>query len=162
MSYREDLALKLQTYSGEQMVMLTYEALIENLEEAKLRLDEEKMEELDRLLDHNREILAHLNATLGEEESEINDTTRQLYIYVNRLMTQGRIKKSRDLLQEAILVLRPLRDGWKELAEKLSRMSSGGAGQRGEEETKPAVYAGMTYGRKDISIAAESKDWEKG
>lgn len=162
MSYKEDLALKLQTYSGEQMVMLTYQALIENLEEAKLRLEEGRMEEIDRLLNHNREILAHLNATLGEEQNEINDTTRQLYIYINRLMTQARVKKSEKLLQEAILVLTPLRDGWKELSEILREKKAGEGVGGGEEEKKPAVYAGMTYGKKDIRVDAESKDWEKG
>lgn len=158
MSYRDDLAIKLETYSGEQMVMLAYDALIENLELGKQMIVEKNMEELDRLLDHNREILAHLNATLGEESNEITDTTRQLYIYINRLMTGGRLKLSHELLEEAIRVLKPLRDGWKELSENLMEKRQ----HQGNQQEGKGVYAGMTYGKKDINISADSKDWEKG
>ena len=35
MSYKDDLAVKIATYTGEQMVALAYEAMIENLEDAK-------------------------------------------------------------------------------------------------------------------------------
>lgn len=157
MSYKEDLALKIGTYSGEQLVMLAYEAMIDNLRQATEYLQSEEMESIDALLDHNREILAHLNATLGNEQTPLNETTRQLYIYVNRLMTQGRIKKTARFFEEAIKILMPLRDGWKELSEELMRQKSEYA-----EENKPPVYAGLTYGKKDIHITADSKEWEKG
>lgn len=158
MSYKEDLALKIGTYTGEQLVMLAYDAMMDNLGQATEHLKKEDLESVDALLDHNREILAHLNATLGSDQTPLNETTRQLYIYVNRLMTQGRIKKQTSYFEEAIKVLTPLRDGWKELSEELMR--SGGS--ETVQDNKPAVYAGFTYGKKDIHIAADSKEWEKG
>lgn len=160
MSYRDDLALKLQTYSGEQMVMLLYEAMIENLEQAKIELKHQNTEGLDKLLDHNREILAHLNVSLGEEHSEMNDTTRQLYLYVNRLMTKGRIKMSEQVLDEAIRILLPLKEGWRALAEQLMEQKN----KRSQQDVsqKSNIYTGMTYGKNDIHVAADSKDWDKG
>ena len=39
MSFKDDLAVKLATYTGEQMVALAYEAMIENLEDAKKAIE---------------------------------------------------------------------------------------------------------------------------
>ena len=111
MSYKDELAVKIATYSGEQMVALAYEALIENLQDAKEAINLKEKDILNEKIDHNREILAHLTATLGIEEDEVSLTTKQLYLYINKLMTDGVMRYNIAAIDEAIKIIIPLRDG---------------------------------------------------
>lgn len=160
MSYKDDLGVKIATYSGEQMVALAYEALIENLEEASKLIKTGNREEVSKLLDHNREIISHLTATMGEEEDEVSFTTKQIYLYVNRLMTEGYNKIRPELFEEGAKVLTPLKDGWHELSMELEKIEK-------EKDVKSSgntkkVYAGATYGKQDINIYSDSQNWDKG
>ena len=124
MSYKDELAVKIATYSGEQMVALAYEALIENLQDAKEAINLKEKDILNEKIDHNREILAHLTATLGIEEDEVSLTTKQLYLYINKLMTDGVMRYNIAAIDEAIKIIIPLRDGWRELSLKLMELES--------------------------------------
>lgn len=161
MSVRDDLTVKLATYTGEQMVALAYDAIIENLEDAKKTINLSDSQIVKDKIDHNREILAHLTATLGEEEDEISITTKQLYIYINKLMTDGVVRKSIEAFDEAIKIITPLRDGWKELSQKLMDLESK-KNTNVKKTSKNNVYTGITYGKDDVSVYSDSKDWEKG
>jgi len=160
MSYKDDLGVKIATYSGEQMVALAYEALIENLEEASKLIKTGNKEEVSKLINHNKEIFAHLTATMGEEEDEVSFTTKQIYLYVNRLMTEGFNKIRPELFEEGAKVLTPLKDGWHELSMALEKIEN-------EKDVKSSgntkkVYAGATYGKQDINIYSDSQNWDKG
>jgi len=160
MSYKDDLGVKIATYSGEQMVALAYEALIENLEEASKLIKTGNKEEVSKLINHNKEIFAHLTATMGEEEDEVSFTTKQIYLYVNRLMTEGFNKIRPELFEEGAKVLTPLKDGWHELSMELEKIEN-------EKDVKSSgntkkVYAGATYGKQDINIYSDSQNWDKG
>ena len=162
MSFKDDLTVKLATYTGEQMVALAYDAMIENLENAKKMISSNNEQILNDKIDHNREILAHLTATMGEEDDEISITTKQLYIYINKLMTDGVMRKDTEPLDESIKIIVPLRDGWKELSMKLMNLEAQKTPNMQSKSSKSNVYAGMTYGKDDISIYSDSKEWEKG
>ena len=162
MSYKDDLAVKISTYSCEQMVALAYEAMIENLEDAKKAIINKDIDLLNDKIDHNREIISHLTATMGEEEDDVSLTTKQLYIYINKLMTDSVIRKDTQILDEAIKIIIPLRDGWRELSKQLQELEAKKAPSIQSKSARPNVYAGMTYGKSDISIYSDSKDWDKG
>ena len=162
MSYKDDLAVKIATYTGEQMVALAYEAMIENLEDAKNAILNKDLDLLNDKIDHNREIISHLNATMGEEEDDVSLTTKQLYLYINKLMTDSVIRKDTQILDEAIKIIIPLRDGWRELSKQLQELEAQKAPSIQSKSVRPNVYAGMTYGKSDISIYSDSKDWDKG
>jgi flagellar protein FliS len=162
MSYKDDLAVKIATYTGEQMVALAYEAMIENLEDAKNAIINKDLDLLNDKIDHNREIISHLTATMGEEEDNVSLTTKQLYLYINKLMTDSVIRKDTQILDEAIKIIIPLRDGWRELSKQLQELEAKKAPSIQSKSARPNVYAGMTYGKSDISIYSDSKDWDKG
>ena len=162
MSYKDDLAVKIATYTGEQMVALAYEAMIENLEDAKNAIINKDLDLLNDKIDHNREIISHLTATMGEEEDNVSLTTKQLYLYINKLMTDSVIRKDTQILDEAIKIIIPLRDGWRELSKQLQELEAKKAPSIQSKSSRPNVYAGMTYGKSDISIYSDSKDWDKG
>ena len=162
MSYKDELAVKIATYSGEQMVALAYEALIENLQDAKEAINLKEKDILNEKINHNREILAHLTATLGIEEDEVSLTTKQLYLYINKLMTDGVMRYNIAAIDEAIKIIIPLRDGWRELSLKLMELESQKMQSNQSKSEKASVYTGMTYGKSDVSIYSDSKNWEKG
>lgn len=162
MSYKDDLALKLSTYSGEQMVALAYDAIMENMEQAIEALSNGQMDIVNKMTDHNREILAHLTASLGELEDEASLTTKQLYLYINRLMTEAVIKKDARHFTEASKIIMPLRDGWRELSIKLEELEHESVDTaHSAVHAAKNVYAGMTYGKKDINIHGNAMDWDK-
>lgn len=161
MSFKDDLTVKLATYTGEQMVALAYDALIENIEDAKKAINSKNKQILNDRIEHNREILAHLTATLGEEEDEISITTKQIYLYINKLITDGVVRNSIESFDEAIRIIIPLRDGWRELSQKLMDLEVQN-NPNTQKLSKPNIYTGITYGKDDISIYSDSKDWEKG
>ncbi len=162
MSYKDNLSIKIATYSGEQMVALAYEALIENLQDAIDAINLEDKTVLVEKIDHNREILAHLTATMGEEDDEVSLTTKQLYLYINKLMTDAVMRYNIPAIDEAIKIIIPLRDGWKELSLKLMELESQKMQSNQSKSEKTSVYTGMTYGKSDVCVYSDSKDWEKG
>lgn len=157
MSVREDAGIRVATSNGPGLVALLYEGLIENLEEISLRISDSKEYELvNERLENSREILAHLMATLGND-NEISDNTKSIYMYVNSLMTDGYNKKDKSKFLEAIIVLKPLLEAWREVSEI----------EKSKEDSsikKPSVVAGMTYGKNNISeyVQGSVKDWDKG
>ena len=66
------------------------------------------------------------------------------------------------ILDEAIKIIIPLRDGWRELSKQLQELEAKKAPSIQSKSARPNVYAGMTYGKSDISIYSDSKDWDKG
>ena len=107
-----------------------------------------------------------VNGILPSDETVKNGTykplSRPLYLYINKLMTDSVIRKDTQILDEAIKIIIPLRDGWRELSKQLQELEAQKAPSIQSKSARPNVYAGMTYGKSDISIYSDSKDWDKG
>ncbi|MBM7615406.1 flagellar export chaperone FliS [Alkaliphilus hydrothermalis] len=145
---------RITTANGPQLVALLYEELINSLMEATGAMEEGKNEGIQEALARGRDILAELLSTL-EGDSEIAKNLRSLYLYVNRLMTEADNYKSGQKLQEAIKVLTPLYEGWRQLGEEQVESSLQKCSGR---------VTGLTYGKNQLNdfINHDEDKWKKG
>ncbi|KXZ39075.1 flagellar protein FliS [Alkalithermobacter thermoalcaliphilus JW-YL-7 = DSM 7308] len=151
---KEYLASRVMTANDAQLVAILYEGLIDTINEAIENINEK--EKLERAVNKIRDILAELLSTL-KGDSDIANNLRSLYIYINRLITDGQAKKDIQKFKDAIKVITPLYEGWSELGEKISK-------EEGINPKKPAIVAGATYGKGHLNdyVVNDTNKWDKG
>lgn len=161
---KEYLANRITNANDAELVAITYEGLINTLNDGIDYIDVKAYKSLNKATQKSREILAELLATL-KGDSEVASNLKSLYVYTNQLITEGEIQRDPHKLQTAIKVLTPLYEGWKELGEKEGKKEGKKEGEKPNASLNgPKIVAGMTYGKGQLNdhvINNESK-WEKG
>lgn len=109
------------------------EALIEGIEESKSAIDEQDYKRLNQLNNLTRDILSEL-IVLFRNENQASVNLRQLYLFVNKLITEGENSRDKTPFQQSIEIIQPILESFKERAV--------------EEEGK--IVSGLTYGQKDL------------
>lgn len=127
---REEVEKRISTANGAGLVTILYEALIENFKDSIQCLEDKKYDELKYINSNSRDILAQLISTL-KGDSEIARNLMSIYIYLNKLMTNGEIKRDKISFENGIKIVKPLYEGFREL----------------EKEQSPKVVMGLTYGK---------------
>lgn len=127
---REEVEKRISTANGAGLVAILYEALIENFKDSIQCLEDKKYDELKYINSNSRDILAQLISTL-EGNSEIAGNLMSIYIYLNKLITNGEAKRDKTSFENSIKIVRPLYEGFKEL----------------EKKQNPKVIMGLTYGK---------------
>lgn len=152
---KEYLFNRVTTANGPQLVAILLEELIDSLKKAAKSTELKDEEEAKAYIAKGKDILAELMSTL-EGTSEIAVNLRSLYLFVNRLMTEGINKKSSVKFDEAIKVLGPLLEGWQQLGEDVSKTAS-----PQQQRTK---VTGLTYGKNQLNeyILDDDNKWKKG
>lgn len=130
---KKDIEKRISSANDAGLVAILYEALMDNFNDSLLSIDEEKYDELKDINKNSRDILAELLATL-EGNSEIAIKLRQIYIYVNELVTRGENKKDKNSFEMATKIISPLYEGFSEI----------------EKNIEPKVVAGLTYGKSNL------------
>ncbi len=155
MTDKDYLFNRVTTANGTQLVVILYEELMEWLKQATKSISEDKTEELYLCISKGRDILSELLSTL-EGNSEISTNLRNLYLYVNRLMTEAVNQRNKSKLEEAIKVLTPLCDAWKQLSEGMQDNVSPNKGT--------TRVTGFTYGKNQLNdyIVNDENKWKKG
>ncbi len=144
MTEQEQLAKKIQEASPAALVVMMLEGVQDRLEEGRMATASGDTEGLETTVEEIRSILGELLATLWGD-SEVAIQSRQLYIYVNKLVTDAKNRQAGEPLEEAKKVLQPLLDAWQHLA-KHPEMAQAPAATKG-----PSVVAGMTYGKSALN-----------
>lgn len=138
------LANKILNASKSELVAVLYEAIINNLEIGIESIDSGDDENLFKSVDKAREIISELNATT-KGDSKIALDSKSLYIYINKIITEGKTKKDKEKLKEAIKVVTPLYEAWVELASKDSNENLN------TNKSNRHIVAGMTYGKDNLN-----------
>ena len=147
---REYLSNKIANANEAQLVAVLYEAAMMNLEAAAHAIEKENTELLGEKVEKARDIIAELNATT-QGDSQIAMDTRSLYVYVNKVITQGKTEKSPEKLEEGIRVLKPLYEAWVELGEKQETEGIDKKEADPNLKKKRQIVAGMTYGKGNLT-----------
>lgn len=146
---KEYLLNRVATANEAQLVVILFEGLIENLEDAVDSVD--KTSALAHIVSNCKNILAELLVTL-KGGTEFSSNCRSLYLFVNQLITDGLNKKSKDRFIEAKMVITPIYEGWRELAERDEAFTH-----------NTAVVTGLTYGKTQVNTyVGELNQWKKG
>lgn len=112
--------------------------LIESLE---LLSVEFKQEQADKV----RDILANLITIfkINENDDQVRNNLREIYLFTNGMVTKGFNKRDSDIIKEAIAIIKPIYEGFKEK----------------ESEQDAKVISGLTYGEKDLDRYGSSSSF---
>lgn len=139
-------ASRVMTATPLQLVLITYEALLEELKDSITNLKLNKIKQYDKNLNNSRNIIRELIHSLDIEYKPADDLLA-IYAYCQKLINAAQFRKDISKVEECIKVLTPLYEGWQQ-AEQIT------AGEINKTNKQPMV-AGMTYGKSDIDMVGD-------
>jgi len=108
-----------ETASQGKLIVMLYDAAIKRIEEAISLIGTKKLDMVNNNLVRAQDIVAELRASLNMKAGEIAANLDRLYDYIHRLLVRGNVRKEAAPLQEALQLMKVLRETWKELFDKL-------------------------------------------
>lgn len=152
---KKEYSMRIGSANPSEIVVILYDMLKDDLTDAA------SGNASDEGIDHAELVIGHLRASLDFSKDcfETSSQLLSLYDYVGRLLSKARLKSAGSadrgrLLDEALLVVAPLSEAFKEVAAKDLRP----AAMANAEKT----VAGMTYGRAGLSEETENYDRNRG
>lgn len=130
---KEETEKRISTTNEAGLVTILYEALIDNFKDSIKAIDGNEYKELNNINNNSRDILAELIVTL-QGDSDIANNLREIYISVNKIITEAERQKDNTSFEMAIKIIEPLHSGFMEI----------------EREIDPKVVTGMTYGKTNL------------
>lgn len=127
---REELEKRISNANEAGLVVILYEALIDNFQKSIQAIKRENYNELKSINNNSRDILNELIITL-QGDSQIASDLKAIYLFLNILITNGENRKDIEVFEKAIKIIEPLYEGFHEL----------------EKEEEPKVVRGMSYGK---------------
>lgn len=131
----EDMTLEKKILSTNDwgLVALLHEGLIERFEESIDLINEEEYERLNIVINNITDILTELIVIFNGNE-ELSTNLREIYLFINKIITEGNIHKDVSFFQEAIDVVVPILEGFREL----------------EKKEGANIVSGLTYGKSNL------------
>jgi flagellar protein FliS len=117
-SYKET---QIKTATPGKLILMMYDGAIKHLNQALQDLDNEhrRYDSISNSLIKAQDIIAELMISLDfERGGEIAKNLFGLYVFMNRRLLDGNIKKDRAPLEEVRTLLTELRGAWAEIADK--------------------------------------------
>ncbi len=115
--YRE---MEIQTSSPQQLILLLYDEAIKCLKKAKIKVEDEDMEETNQLLLKTEKIIGELMSSLNLEVGKVAAGWFSLYEYMHWRLIQANLERKSELIQEVLLLLQPLREAWIKAMEEVN------------------------------------------
>ena len=107
--------IQAQTSSPGELVVLLYDALLNDLARADLAIDERDLPRVHDRLVHAQEIVLELAASLNHDAGEISEQLAALYDYCYRRLLEANVKKDKSAVHEVSRLLQPVRDAWRQV-----------------------------------------------
>ena len=129
-SYKET---QIKTATPGKLILMMYDGAIKNLNQALQDMDDEhrRYDSISNSLIKAQDIIAELMISLDfERGGEIAKNLFGLYVFMNRRLLDGNIKKDKAPLEEVRTLLMELRGAWAEVADKAG-VSAGSNQTRG-------------------------------
>ncbi len=105
---------KINTATPTELTLMLYEGAIKFCNIAIAGLEEKNNEKTNKNIIKAEKIITHLRSTLDYKYSVAQDF-ENIYQYIYNTLLQANIKKDINLLNEALVELRGLKDTWKEV-----------------------------------------------
>ena len=115
------------------LVAMLHEGLMERFEESIESIKEKDYKGLNILINSCRDILTELIITFNEND-KLSTDLREIYLFINTMITEGEIKKEKSLFEKAKEVINPIYEGFKEL----------------EMKDEANIVSGLIYGKEKL------------
>jgi len=103
----------IETASPEQLTLMCYDGALKFMRRASMALTDGDLARLSEATGRAQAIINELNITLNMElGGEIARNLRDIYLFVNRHLATGVMKKDARMLDEAMELIRGLRNSW--------------------------------------------------
>lgn len=111
---REYKRIDISTASSEMLLLMLYDGAIEFINRAKANIMEGRMPEKRAFLSKTIVVITELMDSLDKGiGGEIAENLERLYLYMNEQLLKANLNNDPALLDEVILLLTTLRDGWR-------------------------------------------------
>ena len=110
-SYRQT---QVETADQATLLLMLYSGALKFLGQARTAMEDEDLEETNRLLGRVQDILCELMGSLNPDLPDISGNLFQLYEYMHYQLVQANIKKDTALIDEVDRMLNNLLDAWQE------------------------------------------------
>lgn len=107
-------ARKVETATPAELTLMLYEGAIKFCNIAIGAIEKKDYEKANTNIQKARKIIVELQSTLDHKYPVAEDFDR-IYDYIFHKLVQANIKKDPEILEEALVELRDLRDAWKEI-----------------------------------------------
>lgn len=115
------------------LVAMLHEGLVERFEESIESIKEKDYKGLNILINNCRDILTELIINFNGRD-ELPTSLREIYLFINTMITEGEIKKDISFFDKAKEVINPIYEGFREL----------------EMKEDANVVSGLTYGKEKL------------
>lgn len=105
--------IQTETSSPGELVVLLYDALLNDLARADLAIDAHDMPRVHERLLHAQDIVLELAASLDRSQGEMAEQLAALYDYCYRRLLEANIRKDPSPVREVSGLLQPVRDAWR-------------------------------------------------
>jgi len=109
------------TATPEELTLMLYNGALKFCNQAMAAFEEKDYIKANRLVQRVEDIIREFQITLNRKY-EISEQLDMMYDYIYRCLVKANINKSTELLEEAMGLIRTMRDTWKE-AMKLAKQS---------------------------------------
>lgn len=107
------------TATPEELTLMLYDGAVKFGNQALVALEQKDFAKTNRLIQKMKDIIREFQFTL-KKGYEITEQLNSVYDYIHRTLTTANMKKDKEKLEEALNLIRELRDAWKE-AMKIAR-----------------------------------------
>ncbi len=104
---------QIMTASPAELTLMLYDGAIKFANQAKIAIEANEVEKAHRLIIRVQNIIAELQVTL-DDKYEIAENFANIYEFVIYKLVEANMKKLTEPLDEALLIIRELRNTWKE------------------------------------------------
>ena len=105
--------IQTQTSSPGELVVLLYDALLNDLARVDMAMDQRDLPRVHDRLVHAQEIVLELSASLDPAQGEIAEQLAALYDYCYRRLLEANMRKDATPVREVSGLLQPVRDAWR-------------------------------------------------
>lgn len=99
------------------LIAILHEYLLDKCEQSKRLIEDEEYEDLNKVVNRTRDLLTEL-IILFKEKDEVSIGLREIYIYINTLITEGEIEKDKSYFEKVEAIVVPILEGFIKLEEK--------------------------------------------
>ncbi len=117
--YKQYKQTSVKTASPERLIIMLYDGAIKFLNRAKIKMNEQDIEETNRALLKTQDIISELMIGLNMEAGEIAQNLYNLYDYFQHRLIEANTKKAPGIIDEILGYLVELRETWAEAAVKI-------------------------------------------
>ena len=133
------LKTRVLTASPEQLQLMLYDGAIRFCEQARVAIEAKDIEKSYKLITRAEDIVMELTNGLRDDiDPETCANMRNLYIFCYERLVDANLKKELSCLDDAVKVLRHMRETWVLLIEKLQQERCGGQAKQSLEAAQSA------------------------